>query len=176
MTASAGPALRRLHGEFGDRIAFVTLYVREAHPGDRYPQPETFDRKVAHAREYKARDDLAWPVAVDEVEGTLHRKLDAKPNAAYIVDREGKVAFRILWSNDRESVLRQALEAAARGEGPLGERTARMLPMNRGRAFMDEVLERAGPTARRDALREAPPMYAMARAAGRVRRLAASRR
>src|SRR2546422_673281 len=32
MTASAGPALKRLYAEFGDRVAFLTLYVREAHP------------------------------------------------------------------------------------------------------------------------------------------------
>ena len=34
MTASAGPVLKRLYQEFGDRVAFGTLYVREAHPGE----------------------------------------------------------------------------------------------------------------------------------------------
>lgn len=52
MTASAGPALKRMHEEFGDRVGFVTLYVREAHPGERYPQPETFEQKLEHARAY----------------------------------------------------------------------------------------------------------------------------
>jgi hypothetical protein len=35
MTASAGPALTCLYAEFGNQVAFVTLYVRKAHPGDR---------------------------------------------------------------------------------------------------------------------------------------------
>lgn len=66
MTASAGPALLRLHREFADRIGFVTLYVREAHPGDRYPQPTTFEQKLPYARDYQARDAIPWPVAVDD--------------------------------------------------------------------------------------------------------------
>jgi hypothetical protein len=40
----------RLSAEFGDRVAFLTLYVREAQPGERYPQPQTFEEKLAHAR------------------------------------------------------------------------------------------------------------------------------
>jgi hypothetical protein len=42
MTASAVPALKKLWAEFGSRVAFITLYVREAHPGENYPQPQTF--------------------------------------------------------------------------------------------------------------------------------------
>lgn len=34
MTASSNPLLKRLWSEFGSAIEFVTLYVREAHPGD----------------------------------------------------------------------------------------------------------------------------------------------
>ncbi len=44
MAIEAGPALRRLHAAFGERVAFVTLYVREAHPGEHYPQPGAFAR------------------------------------------------------------------------------------------------------------------------------------
>ena len=81
MTASAGPALKRLSADFGDRLAFATLYVREAHPGDRYPQPDSFEQKLEHARVYQERDQIPWPVAVDNVEGDLHRALTPKPNA-----------------------------------------------------------------------------------------------
>ncbi len=64
MTASAGPALKQLHEEFGDRVAFVSMYVREAHPGENYPQAETFEEKLEHARAYKERDGI-----LDETEG-----------------------------------------------------------------------------------------------------------
>ena len=94
MTKSAGPALKQLHHEFGDRIGFVSLYVREAHPGDDYPQPESFERKLRHARDYRDREELSWPVAFDDVEGTLHRQLDPKPNAAYLMATDGTVLWR----------------------------------------------------------------------------------
>lgn len=176
MTASAGPALKRLHDRLGERIAFVTLYVREAHPGDRYPQPETFERKLEHARDYREREGLPWPVAVDEIDGALHQQLDPKPNAAYAMDIRGRVAFRTLWSNDREAPLARALGEVADGKSPVGERSARMFPMNRGLAWMDDILGQSGPVARRDVLRQAPPMYAIARAIGAVRKVAGGSR
>lgn len=55
MTQSAGPALRRLHERFERRVAFVSLYVREAHPGSRFPQPRSMEEKMAHARAFQLR-------------------------------------------------------------------------------------------------------------------------
>ncbi len=170
MTIDANPKLKHLQEQFGDRVAFVSLYVREAHPGDRYPQPQTMEQKLHFARELKERDQLPWPVAVDDIDGTLHRQLDPKPNGAYMMDTDGRVAFRALWSNDREGVLRDALEDLASGRSPATERSGRMVPMMRGIAHMDEMLERSGPSARRDVRRQAPPVYAMAKMAGLMRR------
>lgn len=168
MTASAGPALLRLQREYGDRVAFVTLYVREAHPGDRYPQPDDPERKMAHARAYEARDGITWPVAVDDVDGRLHRTLDPKPNASYFVDRNGDVAFRVLWSND-ERALRAGLEAVLAGSR--GEKQTRLVPMLTGLGKVDEILDLSGEQARRDVRREAPPLLAMARVAAFFRPL-----
>ena len=36
MTASSIPPLEQLHAEFGDRVEFVMLGVREAHPAETY--------------------------------------------------------------------------------------------------------------------------------------------
>lgn len=170
MTADADPKLKHLHARFGDRIGFATLYVREAHPGDRYAQPETIERKVELARALKERDALPWPVAVDGIAGELHRRLDPKPNACYVMGTRGDVAFRALWSDDREQVLARALDDLLAGRSPLRERSGRLVPMMRGLPHMDEMLDEAGPVARRDLLRQAPPMYAMAKLAGLVRR------
>ena len=89
MTASAGPALKAFHREFGDRVAFLTVYVREAHPGERYPQPQTFDDKVSHARIYKERDQIPWTIAVDDLDGSFHQAVDPKPNSAYFFSADG---------------------------------------------------------------------------------------
>lgn len=120
---------------------------------------------------YRERDQLPWPVAVDDIEGSLHRALDARPNAAYITDERGTVVYRALWSN-QERVLRDALSAIAAGRRAiLGERKARMVPMMTGMGKMYEILSLAGPVARRDVARKLPPMYGLARLAAVFRPL-----
>src|SRR5918994_2198934 len=161
MTASAGPALKRLYEEFGDQIGFLTLYVREAHPGDRYAQPQTVDEKLRLAREYRNRDSIPWPVVVDDIDGTLHRALDAKPNAAYLVDIDGHIAQRVLWSND-ERGLRRAILALLEHREP-GQHESRLIPTLAGLGCMYPVLEGAGQKALDDLKREVPPVYLMAR-------------
>jgi hypothetical protein len=165
MTASAGPVLKRLHRDFADRITFLTLYVREAHPGDRCPQAVTMEEKLRHAGDYKRRDGIPWPILVDDVEGGLHRELDPKPSAVYLVDEDGRVAFRALWSN-AERPLRRGIERLLAGERPVGESTTRLVPMLGGMGMMAQTLALAGPQARRDVLTQAPPLWAMAKIAG----------
>jgi len=169
MTASAGPALKQIHAEFGDRIDFLTVYVREAHPGDRYPQPHDLQRKLQHARDYRDRDAIPWPVAVDDIEGTFHRALDGKPNAAYVMSTDGRIAQRVLWSNDTAGV-RRAVNAVLEGQ-PRGQRESKMLAMMRGVGVMQPTLSAAGPMALQDLRREAPPVYALAQMAAAFRPL-----
>lgn len=159
MAATMGPGLRRLHAEFGDEVDFVTLYVREAHPGEYYPQPETDAQKLASARAYQELECFPWPVAVDNVDGDLHRSLNPRPNAAYLMDTSGNVAFRALASND-ERVLREGLEALVAGWPlPIGEREPVIIPMLKAVGVMREVLDRAGPQAKADIRRELPGVY-----------------
>ncbi len=171
MVAGNGPALKRLHEEFGDQVAFVTLYVREAHPGECYPQPDTFEQKLEYAREYKKRDRIPWPVAVDDVEGDLHQALDPKPDAAYLLDADGNVAFRSV-SSSNGWVLREGLEAIVTWQPlPTGERQPRIVPLLKGLGLMYETLGFAGREAKQDLLREVPSVYALARLAALLRPL-----
>ncbi len=163
MTASSNPLLKRLHAEFGDRVEFVMLHVREAHPGERYEQVGVLDAKLEHARAMEARDGLPWTIAVDDPSGSVHRAFfDGKPNAAFLADRSGEIVFRSLWAGD-ERGLRQALESVAQGERPRErESTRRMVPMAMGVGMMREMTRRAGPRAERDIWRAAQPMAALA--------------
>ena len=165
MAASAGPVLEELHAQYGDRVAFVTLYVREAHPGERVPQPRTFAEKHANARAYQLRDRIAWPVVVDDLEGTVHRNMGRMPDMAYGIDRDGRVAGRILWSNDARG-LRTMVRALAEGRAPLrGTSYASLVPFLRGVGVASDTLEMAGRAARRDMLVTFPPFYLLARIA-----------
>lgn len=159
MAATMGPGLRRLHAEFGNQVDFVAVYVREAHPGEYYPQPETETQKLTHARAYQELERFPWPVAVDNADGDLHRALDPRPNAAYLMDVTGNVAFRALASND-DRVLREGLGALVTGQPlPIGEREPVIIPLLKAVGVMREVLDRAGPQAREDIRRELPGVY-----------------
>lgn len=162
MTASSNPMLKRLHAEYGDRVEFVLLHVREAHPGERFDQVDEREQKLRHAQALKERDDLPWTIAVDDPSGTIHRVLDGKPNAAWLTDGRGEIVFRALWAGD-ERGMSQALEAVARGERPqepLSNR--RVVPMAKGVGMMRESARRAGPRAGADLWRAAPPMALLA--------------
>jgi hypothetical protein len=144
--------------------------VREAHPGDVFPQADTLDEKLDYARAYQQRDGIEWTVAVDDVEGTLHRQLDPKPNAAYVMAADGRVAFRTLWTND-ERALRKGLRAATQGDGIGEQAQTHVVPMISGMGKMYEMLRMSGPTAKKDLMKQVPPMYAMARIASLFRPL-----
>ncbi|MEX2229976.1 MAG: deiodinase-like protein [Dehalococcoidia bacterium] len=161
MTASAAVTLRELYERMGSAVTFVSVYAREAHPGEQIPQPRAIAEKLAHAQALAERDRYRWHVAVDDLDGTLHRLLDAKPNAAYVVDARGRIAFRSLWASDQES-LRRALESVASGEQPR-RRTSRAMtmPMMRALPWVDAIVLRAGRSASRDLWRAAPPMALM---------------
>jgi hypothetical protein len=165
VAASAAPVLKALYRRYGDAVAFITVYVREAHPGEHIPQPRTLDWKLRHARMLRERDALPWIVAVDDLEGGLHRALGGSSNAAHLMDPNGNVAFRTLWSND-ERVLAAALEALAAGrpDHPF-ERERRVVPFARSLARVDEVVRAAGPSALEDLRRETPLVFAAAEVA-----------
>lgn len=159
MAATMGPGLRRLHAEFGDQVDFIMLYVREAHPGEHFPQPETLEQKIEHACAYQELEAFPWPVAVDSADGDLHRALDPRPNAAYLMDTSGNVAFRALASND-ERVLLEGLKSLVSGYSLLiGERETLMIPMLKAVGVMRGVLDLAGHQARQDVRRELPGVY-----------------
>lgn len=165
MAASASSGLQQLHEEVGDGIQFVTLYVREAHPGERIPQAETPEEKMAHAQAYARRDRIPWPVAVDDLDGTVHRLLGRLPDSVCIVDSQGRAAAQVLWSNDTRG-LRSALRAVLNDERPPApRRRASTVPLLRGVGVVDEVLRAAGRSAMRDMMVTAPPVYTLGRVA-----------
>jgi thiol-disulfide isomerase/thioredoxin len=87
VTESAGPRLARLHHAFARDVRFVFVNTREAHPGERIPQPETFDEKWAHAPLVRDHHRFGFDVAVDDIDGSLHRYFSPKPNSAYLLLR-----------------------------------------------------------------------------------------
>ena len=162
LTDAAAPGLKELHGRFGDRVHFVMVDVREAHPGKAVPQPQTLDQKMAHAQLLRDIHGFKFEVAVDDIDGTLHRALSPKPNSAYVLGKDGTILFRAQWANDTNA-LAAALDAIAAGKSPSRSQSGGMVrPMLRFARYIAPVLDRAGGGAWGDMWRVAPPMAGMA--------------
>jgi len=150
MTASSAPSVQDLYEEFGDRVDFVMLYVREAHPGENYAQAETIEDKIESARALQEFYGIDWTVAADTVDGDLHRALDPKPNAAYLANSDGEILFRSLWAADY-GALRDALDDAANGRALRKSQSNKLLgPVIRAMGVVRGVMERGGPQSVRD--------------------------
>lgn len=150
MTASAAPSVQELYDEFGDRVEFIMLYVREAHPGEYFAQSETIEEKLDYAQTLKDFYDIEWTVAADNIDGDLHRALDPKPNSVFLADKDGTILFRSLWASDF-CALRYALDAAANARTPEAKQSVKMIgPVVRAMGHVQEIMTRGGPQAVRD--------------------------
>lgn len=162
MTDNAAPGLNKLYQRFGKQVRFVIVNVREAHPGNAYPQPKALDAKMMHAKRLHEIYGFEFEVAVDDVDGALHRALSPKPNSAYILGNDGKILFRAHWANDTPA-LGAALDAVVAGESLYRTQSGGVLrPMLRILRHIAPVLDRAGSGAWADMWRVVPPLAAIA--------------
>ena len=99
--------------EFPD-CQFLVLYVREAHPGANVCQHESNADKLASASELKRTFHENREILVDDIDGTAHRLYGAMPNSVFIIDGQGRIAFRSDWND--VSATRKALTKLQRGE------------------------------------------------------------
>lgn len=161
VTESAAPGLKRLHAVHGDDVRFVMVNVREAHPGGTIVQPQTFEQKRRHAEGLKSHHQLPFEVAVDDIDGTFHRALGARPNSAYLISPAGKIVFRAQWANETEDIER-AITAAVAGKVPTKPAVTRtMHSMTRMIGYISPVLRTAGKGARLDTWSVVPPLGAL---------------
>ena len=164
MTDSAVPGLLALHRSYREHVRFVLVNVREAHPGCLLPQPQTAEEKLARGQELHDLHALPFDIAIDDVDGTFHGAMSPKPNSAYLIRRDGRIAFRAHWANSTEALAR-ALEQTASGRDPDPRQSGGLfVPMLRMLPDLAPVLDRAGAGSWRDMWRVMPPLAVAAKA------------
>jgi hypothetical protein len=140
-------------------VQFVSVYVREAHPGEKYPHHTSDEQKMRHARDWVEQDEIPGTMAVDTLDGATHNAYGGLPNSVYLIDRTGRVAFRALWAG-QERLLREKIEellkreAASEDPVNLGQRENLLIPLIHGVAAFDRAISRAGEKAEEDFRRE----------------------
>ena len=111
--ASAGP-MQDIAARYADRLNFVLMYVREAHPGERTKAHADFEAKIAAAGRSAARHGDRRTTLVDDPDGTAHRLWGAMPNSVFVIAPDGTVIYRTMWNNPDK--LDPILGEIARGQ------------------------------------------------------------
>ncbi len=99
-------ALHELWETWGDRVEFVVVYIREAHPEEGWVisvnrdehivvnDPTTTDERVEVATSCALRLKIRMPVVVDEVDDEIASAYGALPDRLYLIGTDGRVAFQ----------------------------------------------------------------------------------
>jgi len=98
--------LEEIHQRYKDRVAFLSIYVREAHPtnGWREPgndkvgisilQPATKTERVAVAKQCCGTLEMTMPLLVDEMNDRVGHAYSGMPDRIYIIDPNGRVVYK----------------------------------------------------------------------------------
>ena len=93
-------SLRDLYADYNDRVEFLVIYIREAHPTDgwhmgdhdiRDPQTLEERREVAGQCETALRYGIR--TYVDEMDDAVMKAYAAWPDRLYLVDLDGRVFY-----------------------------------------------------------------------------------
>jgi hypothetical protein len=88
---------------YQDRVHFVILYQREAHPNQMMfsdiDQPETMDERKALASRCRGELGLTWTIVVDGMENAVRETYGGLPNSTYIIARGGEIVHKEAWAN-----------------------------------------------------------------------------
>lgn len=107
--------MEQLANEYQGRADFYVLYTREAHPGQNYPAHQSLTNKIGFARDLKRIESIERTMLVDDVAGTMHRTYGAWSDSAYIIGRDGVVAFLAQWNEPDK--LRERLDILLEDDG-----------------------------------------------------------
>jgi hypothetical protein len=149
--------INQLYEQYRDKgFEFLTVYVREPHPGENYHEHRSYEEKVEYACDCREQDGIKTRLVIDDLEGTMHRAYGEMPNMVYVIGKDGRIYYKAMWTNHEEiaSVLEglakfdAASQSGVRRMPFYSERLSFRGGYNSGAAV--DVLERAGPKARAD--------------------------
>jgi hypothetical protein len=92
--------------EFGDRVEFLCVYIKEAHPTDGsqsstnidddvlYTQPTNDDERAEVAAACMLRFNFSFPMVLDNMTNEVEGKYKAMPERLYMLDVDGRVTWK----------------------------------------------------------------------------------
>ena len=95
-----------MYGRYQDRVTFLTVYIKEAHPEDEwqmdsneeqgvcYPQPKTTEQRCAIANDFIRRFQYDIPLLVDGIDNRANQLYAAWPERFYVIDEQGTIVYK----------------------------------------------------------------------------------
>ncbi len=95
-----------MHNRYKDRVQFLAVYVREAHPTDgwRMPsndnagisikQPANKEERLEVAKQCCAALEITMPLLVDTMDDRVGHRYSGMPDRLYVIDRQGRIAYK----------------------------------------------------------------------------------
>ena len=92
--------------KFADKISFLCVYIKEAHPTDGSQSPPNIDDDVLYAQptsdEERAevaaacmlRFNFSFPMVLDNMTNEVEEKYKAMPERLYMLDVDGRVTWK----------------------------------------------------------------------------------
>ena len=99
-------SLHEMWERYRDRVDFLVVYIREAHPEDGWviqmnrdqdialQDPTTDEERSEVAATCAVRLQIRMPVVVDKLDDEIARAYGALPDRLYLIGKGGHVAFR----------------------------------------------------------------------------------
>ena len=97
-----------MYRQYGDRVSFLTIYIKEAHPIDEwrveannkdrndvcYRQPTNLAQRVRIANDFVKRFDYDVPILIDGMENRADSLYAGWPERFYIVDESNTIVYK----------------------------------------------------------------------------------
>lgn len=98
--------MNKLYEEYGDRVAFYVVYIREAHTSDVWQDPDNLDDQVVFAspKNIEERSEMGRlcvtklgikiPAVVDNFDNSTERAYTGWPDRLYVIGQDGRVNYK----------------------------------------------------------------------------------
>lgn len=125
-------SLRDLYAEYSDRVQFLLIYIREAHPTDGWyigthniRDPQSIDERRRVAGECEVALQYGIRTYVDEMDDEVMKAYAAWPDRLYLIGLDGRVVYagKPGPMGFQPSQLKKAMDALLAGPG-FGQGTA----------------------------------------------------
>lgn len=158
MTTGSTPGLNKLYREFGDEAQWLMIYVREAHPGEAMPAHGSLAQKRDQAERLRTEEGIEWPVLVDELDGRIHEAYSTLPNHLFLIDHDGRIAFRGEFAHAPTLWKALAELRAQSWRGQVVQGIDKKMHMLGASVFGWRGPQRGGKIAKKDIAKGAPPL------------------